>query len=197
MDKEQTLILATNNPGKIYELKALLPGVHCIPQERLHIEPVEETGLSFVENAIIKARHASLQGQKTALADDSGLVVPTLGGQPGIYSARFAGEKATAEDNIDLLLKKLGDVPMDQRHAYFYCAIALIHYPEDPTPLIAVGKCSGYISQERIGENGFGYDSIFFLKEYNCTFAQLPSDFKNVFSHRAIALQQLKKLFWS
>lgn len=185
------LILATSNPGKVNELRTILSPLRCIPQTQLNIEDAEETGLSFIENAIIKARHASRCGNKPALADDSGLVVAALNGQPGIYSARFAGNNATTDDNINLLLKKLANVPDGQRQAYFYCAIAVVQHADDPTPLLALGQCSGEISHERIGEGGFGYDPVFFLSDYQCTIAQLPTQIKNTISHRANALKQL------
>ncbi|WP_028389191.1 RdgB/HAM1 family non-canonical purine NTP pyrophosphatase [Legionella fairfieldensis] len=188
------LILATSNNGKIAELKAILSSWSCIPQASLGIGDAEETGLSFVENAIIKARHASRLGNKPALADDSGLVVPALHGEPGIYSARFAGAGATDNDNIHLLLAKLADVPDDQRQAHFYCAIALVRQADDPVPLIATGQLSGLISKVRTGDQGFGYDPVFYLEIHQCTMAQLPVSIKNEISHRARALQQLRKL---
>lgn len=186
------LILATSNSGKIEELEALLAPIHCIPQQALGIEDAEETGLSFIENAIIKARHASRLAGQAALADDSGLVVAALGGQPGIYSARFAGLKAQAEDNIQLLLTKLASIPEGHRQAYFYCAIAVVQSADDPAPLIATGAFSGTITMQACGGHGFGYDPIFYLPEYQCTCAELPVAIKNTISHRAKALQQLR-----
>lgn len=186
------LILATSNQGKIAEIQALLSPVQCISQSSLGIEDADETGLSFIENAIIKARHASRLGSAPALADDSGLVVPSLQGQPGIYSARFAGPNATDAENIELLLMKLRDSPMDAREAFFYCAIALVTHADDPTPLIAIGKLHGVIAKERTGEYGFGYDPIFYLPTHQCTLAELPPSIKNQISHRAQALTQLK-----
>lgn len=197
-NKQQTmqeLVLATSNPGKIAELQAMLPTFRCIPQATLDINDADETGLSFIENALIKARHASLVSNKPALADDSGLVVPALGGEPGIYSARFAGKNASSQDNIDLLLTRLTQIPTMQRYAFFYCAIVYIEYASDPTPLIATGRLTGVISKEPQGKKGFGYDSIFYLPDYQCTAAQLPTDIKNKISHRAIALQHLLPLF--
>ena len=167
---------------------------HCISQQAFDIPDADETGLSFVENSLIKARHASLLSKKPALADDSGLVVPMLNGEPGIYSARFAGASAIAKDNIDLLLMRLSDVPKAQRGAYFYCAISYVEHANDPTPLIATGKFSGEISLEPCGEHGFGYDPIFYVPSYDCTLAQLSADIKNKISHRALALQQMKML---
>ena len=188
------LILATSNPGKIVELQAMLPSFQCISQQSLHIEDAEENGLSFIENAIIKARHASRIGQQPALADDSGLVVDALNGEPGIYSARFAGLTANNNDNINLLLKRLADVPHEQRHAYFYCAIAFVKHENDPTPLIATGELLGQITRARQGDYGFGYDPVFYLPDYQCTLAELPLKLKNTISHRAMALKQLHGL---
>lgn len=188
------IILATGNRGKIAELEAILHPIHCIPQANLGITEAEETGLSFIENAIIKARHASRLGNKPALADDSGLVVAALHGAPGIYSARFAGKQGNDAANIDLLLTKLADIPVDQRQAYFYCAIALVRHAEDPTPLIATGTFEGIITTERKGEQGFGYDPVFYIDSEQCTAAQLPAKIKNSISHRAKALAKLREL---
>ncbi|MGC1182964.1 RdgB/HAM1 family non-canonical purine NTP pyrophosphatase [Legionella sp.] len=188
------IVLATNNQGKIKELNALLAPVHCISQTSLGVSDTVEDGLSFIENALIKARHASLYTNKPALADDSGLVVPCLNGEPGIYSARYAGINATDQENIDLLLKKMATFQEKQREAYFYCAIAFVQYAKDPTPFIATGMFKGTINYEAAGTSGFGYDPIFYINEYQCTAAQLPATIKNTISHRAMALNQLRKL---
>lgn len=188
------IILATSNPGKIKELQAILAPIHCIAQTELNIPDAEETGLSFIENALIKARQASQFAKKPALADDSGLVVPALHGEPGIYSARFAGEKASDADNIELLLKKMSALEGNQREAYFYCAIALVQSETDPTPLIATGLFKGIITKSPQGHEGFGYDPIFYVPDYQCTAAQLPLMVKNKISHRAKALLQLRAL---
>lgn len=185
------IILATSNTGKIKELQALLAPIHCIPQHLLGIHDAEETGLSFIENAILKARHASRLTNKPALADDSGLVVAALGGKPGIYSARFAGQQATSQENIVLLLKQMAAIPLGKRQAYFYCAIAIVQHADDPMPVIATGKLAGEITQETVGTEGFGYDPVFYLPDYHCTAAQLPTNIKNKISHRAQALAQL------
>lgn len=187
------LILATSNAGKIAELQALLSPIHCTPQAELSISDADETGLSFIENALIKARHAAQESGKPALADDSGLCVNALNGAPGIYSARFAGIGATNDENIAQLLDQLADIENEQREAYFYCAIAVVKHAKDPTPIIAVGQLSGRITTSRIGDGGFGYDPIFYLPDYDCTVAQLPKEIKNQISHRARALQSLKQ----
>jgi XTP/dITP diphosphohydrolase len=186
------LILATSNAGKINELNALLSPIVCIPQTELGINDAEETGLSFIENAIIKARHASLHAKKPALADDSGLVVPALNGAPGIYSARYAGINANDTNNINLLLHNMTHLTEERRNAYFYCAIALVHHEQDPTPIIATGLIHGTITTHPLGHQGFGYDPIFFVNEYQCTAAQLSANIKNTISHRAQALNQLR-----
>ncbi|MFC3909073.1 RdgB/HAM1 family non-canonical purine NTP pyrophosphatase [Legionella dresdenensis] len=187
------IILATSNAGKIAELKAILSPLTCISQSSLDIESAEETGLSFIENALIKARHASRLSGKPALADDSGLVVAALGGEPGIYSARYAGSGASDNDNIKHLLTRLEPFPGNQRSAYFYCAIALVRHAEDPVPLIACGQLDGIISTELAGEYGFGYDPVFYIPAQGCTAAQLPAKTKNAISHRANALKQLQQ----
>ena len=188
------IILATSNAGKIAELSALLYPVECIPQGKLGIDDAEETGLSFIENALIKARYASRLSGEPALADDSGLVVPMLNGQPGIYSARFAGSNASDAENIEHLLQKLHLEQTQERHAFFYCAIALITHAKDPTPIIATGTLHGVITDLPSGDQGFGYDPIFYLPSHQCTLAELSSAEKNNISHRARALQQLQIL---
>jgi len=186
------LILATSNKGKIAELQDILAPINCISQQDLEIYSAEETGLSFIENAIIKARHASHIAKKPALADDSGLVVTSLLGAPGIYSARYAGIDATDDENINLLLEKMKNFKDNERQAYFYCAIALVRHANDPVPLIATGKFNGEIWPKKQGNNGFGYDPIFYVKNYKCTLAEIPAKIKNTISHRAIALNQLR-----
>lgn len=185
------LVIATNNPGKIVEIQSIFSSWHCIPQGQLGIDSADETGLSFIENAIIKARHASRKLNKPALADDSGLVVEALKGEPGIYSARYAGFKATDQENVALLLKKLAETQDHHRKAYFYCALAFVQHADDPTPIVATGKLEGKIADEPRGENGFGYDPIFFLPLHQCTVAELSPDLKNTISHRALAFKAL------
>jgi XTP/dITP diphosphohydrolase len=188
----KTIILATSNKGKIKEIQALLPDWSCILQTDLNIACAEETGLSFIENAILKARHASHCGKAPSLADDSGLVVPALGGAPGIYSARFAGINAPASAHMAHLLSRMENIPLSQRDAYFYCAMAYVKDATDPTPLIATGLWRGQIALAPQGDAGFGYDPIFYLQTYQCTAAELPKTLKNTISHRAIALKQLR-----
>lgn len=190
----KTLILATSNIGKIAEFQALLPTFQCVSQQSLSIGDAQETGLSFIENAIIKARHASRLSLQPALADDSGLVVDALLGAPGIYSARFAGAMARDVENIALLLQRMKLIPDGQRQAYFYCAIAFVRHADDPTPLLGLGQFAGQISHTPQGSHGFGYDPIFYVPEYQCTLAQLAPGIKNTISHRAMALRQLMQL---
>lgn len=189
------IILATHNPGKVLELQSLLAPVTCIPQQVLGITEVEESGQSFIENALLKARHASQHTNKPALADDSGLVVAALNGAPGIYSARYAGPTANSTQNMALLLSQMIDIPLSDRQAYFYCAIAYVRHAADPTPIIAIGQCDGQIHHTPLGDQGFGYDAIFYLPQYKATFAQLSTDIKNTISHRAQAMQAFRTIF--
>ena len=188
------IVLATNNPGKIKELNELLAPIQCVSQSTLGITDAIENGLSFIENALIKARHASLYAKRPALADDSGLVVPALNGEPGIYSARYAGPQTSDEKNIHLLLKNMAHLPHTAREAYFYCAMALVQHAKDPIPIISTGIFKGVIHTESLGKKGFRYDPVFYVLEYECTAAQLPANIKNTISHRAKALIQLREL---
>lgn len=185
------IILASSNPGKIAEFKAILAPIRCTSQTEYNITGAAETGLSFIENALLKARHVSELTGKPVLADDSGLVVAALKGEPGIYSARFAGVNANDKRNIEHLLKKLEGI--ESRRAYFYCALVLVRFATDPTPILACGKWEGEIAERSAGEQGFGYDPIFFVPQYQCSAAQLPREIKNQISHRAQALQHLLK----
>lgn len=191
------ILLATTNPGKIKEFSAIfadLP-IEFELQSQYGIAAADETGLSFVENAILKARHAAKHTGMCAIADDSGLCVDYLHGAPGIYSARYAGENANDASNLQKLLNDLKGVPTEKRQASFYCAIAFVRHADDPTPLIAQGRWHGVITQTAQGENGFGYDPIFFVPQENCTSAQLPSAVKNDLSHRGQALQAFWRAF--
>lgn len=194
MQSIHTITLATSNRGKIAEFEALLAPMTCVPQQHFHITEAEECGLSFIENAIIKARHASKLSAQPALADDSGLVVDALNGRPGIYSARFASEHASDQENIEHLLNELNETPAHLRQAYFYCAIAFVKHADDPTPLVATGLLHGVITHKPSGTHGFGYDPVFLLPQYQQTLAELPATEKNKISHRAQALQQLFQL---
>lgn len=185
------LTLATGNVGKIREFEAMLAPIRCVAAANVATALVE-TGLSFVENAILKARHVSARVGGPVLADDSGLMVSALDDAPGIYSARFAGEHADDQDNLMKLLDMLQDVPLSHRQARFYCALAIVRHPHDPAPMIAEGQCLGVIRLSPQGDRGFGYDPVFFLPEYGSTFAELAPELKNQISHRAIALKKLR-----
>jgi len=189
------LVLASNNAGKLKELRALfkLSAIKLIPQTELGVPDTEETGSTFVENALMKARHASRLTKLPALADDSGLVVNALKGAPGIHSARFAGVGASNEENIAKLLNALKDVPEAERHAYFYCVIVVLSHAQDPTPIICEGKWEGKILTAPSGTGGFGYDPIFFVPDKQKSAAELPIEIKNSISHRGKALQLLLK----
>jgi XTP/dITP diphosphohydrolase len=187
------LVLASGNQGKLAEFKALFAklAIEVLPLSDFGVESPEETGLSFIENAILKARHASKATGLPALADDSGLAIDALNGAPGIYSARYAGLGVTDADNIDKALKSLAGVPEAQRGARFHCVLALMQHAEDPMPLIAHGAWSGRILSARVGDGGFGYDPIFYVPEKDCAAAQLSKDEKNAISHRGKAIAEL------
>ncbi|MEM9244072.1 MAG: RdgB/HAM1 family non-canonical purine NTP pyrophosphatase [Pseudomonadota bacterium] len=188
------IVLATQNRGKLAEFQTIMPKqVEILPQQAFTIPSIEETGLSFVENAILKARHASYHSHLPAIADDSGLEVDALKGAPGIYSARYAGEQASAEDRVIKLLDELRDVDDNQRQARFCCVLVYLRHANDPTPIIAYGFLSGYIATAAKGTHGFGYDPILYLPAYQCTVAELAPEIKNTISHRANALQSLLK----
>ncbi len=187
------LVLASGNAGKIKELQALLPNYALIPQTQFNVSDIEETGTTFVENAILKARHAARISKLPAIADDSGLVVAALNDAPGIYSARYAGQSATDTENITKLLHELDGVPLAQRHAYFFCVLVLMRHADDPCPIIAQGRWDGYILEQSQGHHGFGYDPIFGVSSHNCSAAELSFDIKNSLSHRGNALKKLRQ----
>lgn len=188
-----TLVLASSNKGKLKELKHLLKPLHTEvkSQKDFDLGSADETGLTFVENALIKARAVSRATKLPALGDDSGLVVDALKGQPGIYSARFAGEDATDQDNNDLLLEKLSDVPAERRGAMFYCCLVLVRHHRDPAPIVVSGQWYGEILTAPRGNHGFGYDPLFFDPKLQKTAAELTLDEKSEVSHRGKALRCL------
>jgi XTP/dITP diphosphohydrolase len=189
----QDIILASSNVGKLREINQLLAGLDMIvrPQGEFNVIDAEETGLSFVENAILKARNAAQHTGLPAIADDSGLEVDALAGAPGIYSARYAGEGATDLENLEKLLDALVDVPEENRSARFQCLMVYMRHADDPTPLICQGSWEGRILTAARGSNGFGYDPVFFVPTHNCASAELPAQTKNSLSHRGQALRQL------
>ena len=180
-------VLASGNPGKLRELAALLAGldIELISQSDLNVTPAVETGQTFVENALLKARHASRQTALPAIADDSGLVVRALGGVPGVRSARYAGDAASDADNNRKLIRAL--VGHSDRSAWFYCALVFMQHPKDPSPLLATGLWRGQIIDQPRGENGFGYDPHFLIPHLGKTSAELPPQQKNQLSHRGQA----------
>ena len=189
------LVLATSNAGKLAELRALLgDGFDIHVQSEFGVPDADETGLSFVENAILKARHAARATGLPALGDDSGLCVDALGGAPGLYSARYAGTHGDSEANIDKLLGELEGIDEARRGARFVCALALVRHADDPQPLIAEGTWHGAILSERRGGRGFGYDPVFFSAAHCCSAAELPAEVKNRDSHRGHALAKLRAL---
>jgi len=187
------VVLATANPGKQREFAALLAtrGFELVLQSELGIPSVEETGKSFVDNALLKARHAAAHARLPALADDSGLEVDALDGRPGIHSARFAGPGATDEQNNAALLAALAGVPLERRTARYRCVLALVRNATDPCPLIAQGSWEGRIVLDPAGAGGFGYDPHFIPDNFDCTAAQLSPTLKNALSHRGAALREL------
>jgi XTP/dITP diphosphohydrolase len=190
-------VLATSNRGKLAELTRLLTDagldLHVTPQSKLGVDAPSETGSTFVENALTKARHAAHVTGMPAIADDSGLVVPALGGDPGVRSARFAGEKADDAANIAKLLAAL-DAPSLDRAARFHCVLVALEHPDDPAPLLAAGSWAGHIARAPRGTGGFGYDPVFFDAKLGCTAAELDPAVKDRVSHRGEALRRLIEL---
>lgn len=187
------LVVATGNQGKLNEISQVLAplGIKVRGQKEFSIPEIEETGLTFVENAILKARNTCAHTGKPALADDSGIEVDVLDGAPGIYSARYAGAGASDAANVDKLLGALQGVPDAQRSARFQCVMVYLRHAGDPTPLICQGTWEGRIALAPAGDNGFGYDPVFWVPQYQCSAAQLTSAIKNSLSHRGQALQKL------
>ncbi len=189
------LVLASGNPGKLRELAALLDGLgyRLLPQSQFGVPEVAETGTTFVENAIIKARHAAEITGLPALADDSGIEVDALDGAPGVYSARFSGDNATDASNNALLVEKLRDLPPAERGARYRAVIVYMRHAADPSPIICEGSWEGRIQLEPAGDGGFGYDPHFYLAELGCTAAELDAAEKNRRSHRGQALDALRR----
>lgn len=187
------IVLASGNKGKLREFQDLLGGCgfEVVPQSEFFSENAEETGLTFVENAILKARYACAKTGLPALADDSGIEVDALNGRPGIYSARYAGDGANDEKNNQKLLLELNDIPVKQRTARYHAVLAFMRHAEDPTPILCHGVWKGVILSEPRGLGGFGYDPLFFVPTHNCASAELSKDEKNRISHRGKAMQEL------
>lgn len=191
----ETIVLASGNTGKLKELQALFTasGVSVKSQGEFNVSDAEETGLSFVENAILKARHACAETGFAALADDSGLAVDALGGAPGIYSARFSGTGATDASNNHKLLQQLEGIEDSLRGAAFHCVLVYMRHAEDPSPIICQAQWRGQILRQARGQQGFGYDPLFWVEEQQCSSAELPRELKNTISHRALAIKQLQQ----
>lgn len=189
----QRLVLASNNPGKLRELAELLAplGLDPVAQGDLGVGEAEEPAVTFVENALLKARHAARETGLPALADDSGLAVDALGGQPGVRSARYAGANANDQTNVDALLAALDGVPESERSAQFHCVLVYLRHADDPTPVICHGRWPGRILTSPRGEGGFGYDPVFLAPEFDCSAAELSREQKGRISHRGRALRLL------
>jgi XTP/dITP diphosphohydrolase len=187
------IVLASSNKGKLKEINQLLSGgdLDVVSQSEFNITDADETGLTFVENAIIKARHAAAHAKLPAIADDSGLEVDALDGAPGIYSARFGGENTNDQKNLEKLLQELKDIPEEKRTARFQCLMVYMRHEADPVPIICQGTWEGRILFESKGINGFGYDPVFYVPTHDCSSAELEPDLKNSLSHRGQALEKL------
>jgi XTP/dITP diphosphohydrolase len=197
MHRPTQIVIASGNPGKLREFQTLFngSGIELLAQSALGVPVVEETGLSFVENALLKARHASRHTGLPALADDSGIEVNALRGAPGIYSARYAGAHATDDDNNRKLLAELAQTPDKERGARYQCVIVYLRLEADPMPVICQGTWEGVIARAYKGDGGFGYDPLFYLPEHGCTAAELSAEEKNRISHRGQATQALHAYF--
>jgi XTP/dITP diphosphohydrolase len=191
------IVLASGNKGKLKEFSELFTefDTEVTPQSTFNLVEAEETGLTFVENAIIKARHASELTGFPAISDDSGIEVDALNGQPGIYSARYSGPDATAQKNLQALLNALIDTPEEKRTARYQCVIVFMRHAKDPTPLICQASWEGTLLTAPIGDGGFGYDPIFWVEEYQCTAAELTAEQKHAISHRGKAIRQFISQF--
>lgn len=189
------IVLASHNAGKLEEFRHLFSSTSMtmLSLGDFCQQEAEETGLTFIENAIIKARHGCEKTGLPCIADDSGIVVPALNGAPGIYTARYAGKHGDRQANINKLLHEMRDIQDEKRDAYFICVLVFMLNAEDPSPIIAEGRLYGKVTREEIGERGYGYDPVLFLPEKNCTVAELSFEEKNKMSHRSIAMQELLK----
>lgn len=187
------IVLASHNAGKLEEFSELfsLTNIKMLSLADFCQEGAEEIGLTFIENAILKARYGCEKTGLPCIADDSGIVVPALNGAPGIYSARYAGEHGNRQANVNKLLHEMRDIPDEKRDAYFICVLAFMINADDPSPILAEGRLYGKITRQEIGQRGYGYDPVMFLPEKNCTVAELNLKEKNQVSHRAIAMQEL------
>ena len=193
MSQAHRVVLASSNTGKLREIGEMLSGLHLdvLLQSQFDVPDAEETGLTFVENAILKARNAARLTGLPAIGDDSGIEVDALEGKPGIYSARYAGPGASDDDNLRKLIEEVRQIPEDKRSARFVCLLVYLRHADDPDPVIARGVWEGIALVDPVGTNGFGYDPMFFVPSYDCTSAELSPEVKNQLSHRGQALNQL------
>lgn len=193
----EKIVIASSNLGKLHEFQQLFADLpyQFIPQSELNIEDAEENGTTFLENALIKARHASRNGGLPSIADDSGLIVEALNGAPGIYSARYAGVPKSDQANNEKLLCELRNIPPEKRQAYFHCCLVLVRNADDPQPIIASANWHGTILTEARGRHGFGYNPVFYVPTHQLSAAEITTEIKNEISHRAQALKILKEKF--
>ena len=195
LKKNKEILIATSNNGKIKEFENLLAEYKVVSLKDYDIEDAIEDGTSFLENALIKAKHGSIKTGLYSIADDSGLVVPKLNNQPGIYSARYAGNKASDKDNRDKIIEELNKLSVKELSAYYVCCLVGIESYDDPMPLISFGKIYGKVSILSSGDGGFGYDKIFYPDNFDCSMASIDSSIKNKISHRAIAVKDFMNKF--
>ena len=190
------IVLASGNPGKLREFSQLFSAhqIRVLPQSAFAVPAVEETGAGFEENALLKARHAAAHTGRPVIADDSGIEVDILNGEPGVYSARYAGAGASDSDNLQLLLRNIATAGAREPAARFRCVMTYVRSAGDPEPLVAHGVWEGHIVDKPAGNNGFGYDPVFYVPTHACTSAQLPPEVKNVISHRGQALRRLVEI---
>ena len=195
MKSNKEILIATSNAGKVKEFNKLFKNHKLFSLKDLDIKDAVEDGNSFLENAIIKAKHGAMISKKFTIADDSGLVIPELNFEPGIYSARYAGDGATDKDNRDKVIEKLNDLDVKELSAYYVCVLVGIRNYQDPMPIVTQGKIQGKVSINSSGDGGFGYDKIFYPKNYDCSMASIEDGIKNKISHRANASEKLLALY--
>ena len=195
MKNNKEILIATSNPGKVKEFEKLLKHHRLFSLTDLNIEDAIEDGSSFLENALIKAKHGSLSSSKYTIADDSGLVVPALNFEPGIFSARYAGKEASDKENREKIINKLNKLKVTDLDAYYVCVLVGVRSHDDPMPIISEGRIFGKVSIKSSGDGGFGYDKIFYPDNYSCSMASIDSEIKNKISHRAIASEKFLKIY--
>tara|TARA_B100001540_G_scaffold231235_1_gene205403 strand:+ start:359 stop:952 length:594 start_codon:yes stop_codon:yes gene_type:complete len=195
LKNNKEILIATSNPGKVKEFEKLLKHHRLFSLTDLNIEDAIEDGSSFLENALIKAKHGSLSSSKYTIADDSGLVVPALNFEPGIFSARYAGKEASDKENREKIIDKLNKLKVKDLDAYYVCVLVGVRSHDDPMPIISEGRIFGKVSIKSSGDGGFGYDKIFYPDNYSCSMASIDSEIKNKISHRAIASEKFLKIY--